>query len=176
MFDFFLVPQNVRQGTVSPTHYIVVEDTSNYSPDVLQRLSYKLCFLYYNWPGTVRVPACCQVCASALIGSLTSQAKNFMVSVRSQASLPCWTIFEASTGGKSFRQTLLSLNEVFYFKSFTFVNFFSIEFFKFFTFIHRLRFSVLFVQFVNFFYLNFRKLKMLVQPKRYFIIFFLQIF
>lgn len=61
LYDFFLVPQNVRQGTVTPTHYIVVEDTENFEPDVLQRLSYKLCFLYYNWPGTVRVPACCQV-------------------------------------------------------------------------------------------------------------------
>lgn len=60
LYDFFLVPQSVRQGTVSPTHYIVVHDTANFAPDILQRLSYKLCFLYYNWPGTVRVPACCQ--------------------------------------------------------------------------------------------------------------------
>lgn len=61
MYDFFLISQSVRQGTVSPTHYIVVEDGANFPPDVLQRLSYKMCFLYYNWPGTVRVPACCQV-------------------------------------------------------------------------------------------------------------------
>ncbi|XP_055590596.1 protein argonaute-3 [Uranotaenia lowii] len=59
-FDFFLVPQSVRQGSVSPTHYIVVHNQPDYSPDVLQRLSYKLCYLYYNWPGSVRVPACCQ--------------------------------------------------------------------------------------------------------------------
>jgi aubergine len=64
MYDFFLVPQSVRQGTVTPTHYIVVHDSANFSPDILQRLSYKLCFLYYNWPGTVRVPACCQVSLS----------------------------------------------------------------------------------------------------------------
>ncbi|XP_055640533.1 protein argonaute-3 [Toxorhynchites rutilus septentrionalis] len=59
-FDYFLVPQSVRQGSVSPTHYIVVHNQPDYSPDVLQRLSYKLCYLYYNWPGSVRVPACCQ--------------------------------------------------------------------------------------------------------------------
>lgn len=59
-FDYFLVPQSVRQGSVSPTHYIVVHNTPDLSPDILQRLSYKLCYLYYNWPGSVRVPACCQ--------------------------------------------------------------------------------------------------------------------
>lgn len=60
LYDYFLVSQNVRQGTVSPTHYIVVLDDADFPPDTLQRLSYKMCFLYYNWPGSVRVPACCQ--------------------------------------------------------------------------------------------------------------------
>ncbi|KAH8335023.1 hypothetical protein KR067_006945 [Drosophila pandora] len=61
MFDFFLVSQMVRQGTVTPTHFIVLRDDANYGPDIIQKLSYKLCFLYYNWPGTVRIPACCMV-------------------------------------------------------------------------------------------------------------------
>uniref|UniRef100_A0A1B0BUS8 Piwi domain-containing protein n=1 Tax=Glossina palpalis gambiensis TaxID=67801 RepID=A0A1B0BUS8_9MUSC len=60
LYDFFLVSQAVRQGSVSPTHYIVLRDDAQYSPDIIQRLSYKLCFLYYNWPGTIRNPACCQ--------------------------------------------------------------------------------------------------------------------
>lgn len=59
-YDFFLVSQSVRQGTVAPTHYHIVEDSSGLRPDHLQRLSYKLTHLYYNWPGTVRVPAPCQ--------------------------------------------------------------------------------------------------------------------
>ncbi|EGI70106.1 PREDICTED: protein argonaute-3 [Acromyrmex echinatior] len=59
-YDFFLVPQNVRQGTVTPTHYIVIHDSSNIETDHMQRLTYKLCHLYYNWPGTIRVPAPCQ--------------------------------------------------------------------------------------------------------------------
>jgi len=59
-FDFFLVSQSVRQGTVSPTHYNVIEDSSGLQPDHFQRLTYKLTHLYYNWPGTVRVPAPCQ--------------------------------------------------------------------------------------------------------------------
>ncbi|XP_067134684.1 piwi-like protein Ago3 isoform X2 [Centruroides vittatus] len=59
-YDFFLVSQHVRQGTVSPTHYIIVHDTNDLSPYFMQRLTYKMTHLYYNWPGTVRVPAPCQ--------------------------------------------------------------------------------------------------------------------
>merc|ERR1712059_131182 len=59
-YDFFLISQSVRQGTVNPTSYNVILDESGFSPDQLQRLSYKLTHLYYNWPGTVRVPAPCQ--------------------------------------------------------------------------------------------------------------------
>lgn len=60
LLDFFLVPQSVRQGTVNPTHYIVLHDECALKADHLQRLCYKLCHLYYNWPGTIRVPAPCQ--------------------------------------------------------------------------------------------------------------------
>ena len=60
-FDFFLVSQHVGQGTVTPTHYIVVYDDTKLKPDHIQRLSYKLTHLYYNWSGTIRVPAPCQV-------------------------------------------------------------------------------------------------------------------
>lgn len=58
--DFFLVSQHVRHGTVSPTHYIVVSGSEYFEPDHVQRLTYKLTHMYYNWPGTVRVPAPCQ--------------------------------------------------------------------------------------------------------------------
>lgn len=80
-FDFFLVSQHVRQvkyisfkkctinyqndfyaqGTVNPTHYIVLKNGCNLSVENVQRLSYKLCHLYYNWCGTVKVPAPVQV-------------------------------------------------------------------------------------------------------------------
>lgn len=59
-WDFFLVSQFVTQGTVSPTHFIVVHD-GGMKPDNLQKLAYKMTHMYYNWPGTVRVPAPCQV-------------------------------------------------------------------------------------------------------------------
>jgi len=59
-YDFFLVSQSVNQGTVNPTSYNVVKDTSGLLPKHIQALTYKLTHLYYNWPGTVRVPAPCQ--------------------------------------------------------------------------------------------------------------------
>ena len=36
-YDFFLVSQNVREGTVSPSHYRVVYDTTGLKPDHMQR-------------------------------------------------------------------------------------------------------------------------------------------
>ncbi len=61
--DFFLVPQAVNQGTVSPTHLIVLKDKHRPDSKVplnatnVQKLSYRMTHMYYNWPGTVRVPA-----------------------------------------------------------------------------------------------------------------------
>lgn len=59
-YDFLIVSQHVTQGTVSPTSYNVVYDTSGLDVDKIQRLTYKLCHMYFNWSGTVRVPAPCQ--------------------------------------------------------------------------------------------------------------------
>ncbi|XP_046667762.1 piwi-like protein Siwi [Homalodisca vitripennis] len=56
-YDFFIVSQFVNQGTVSPTSYNVIHDTIGLDPDKLQRLTYKMTHLYFNWSGTVRVPA-----------------------------------------------------------------------------------------------------------------------
>ncbi|KAM6930622.1 piwi-like protein 1 [Xenentodon cancila] len=59
-YDFYIVSQAVRFGSVAPTHYNVVYDTSGLKPDHMQRLTYKLCHMYYNWQGIIRVPAPCQ--------------------------------------------------------------------------------------------------------------------
>ncbi|XP_033236349.1 protein aubergine-like [Drosophila pseudoobscura] len=59
-YDFFLVSQAVRQGTVSPTNYNVIHDNIGLSADKLQMLSYKMTHMYYNFSGTCRVPAVCQ--------------------------------------------------------------------------------------------------------------------
>ncbi|XP_030629502.1 piwi-like protein 1 isoform X2 [Chanos chanos] len=59
-YDFYIISQAVRLGSVSPTHYNVVFDSSGLKPDHMQRLTHKLCHLYYNWQGMIRVPAPCQ--------------------------------------------------------------------------------------------------------------------
>jgi len=59
-YDFYIVSQCVRQGTVSPTSYNVIEDTLGIDANKIQRFTYKMCHMYFNWSGTVRVPAPCQ--------------------------------------------------------------------------------------------------------------------
>ena len=48
-YDFFLVSQSVRQGTVSPTHYNILYDSVGWTPDQVQKLTYLLTHLYFNW-------------------------------------------------------------------------------------------------------------------------------
>lgn len=77
-YDFFLVSQHVTQGTATPTSYNVIYDNSGLSPDRMQLLTHKLCHLYYNWTGTVRVPAVCQYAhkLSLLVGQYFHDEPN----------------------------------------------------------------------------------------------------
>uniref|UniRef100_A0A8C2UJ35 Piwi domain-containing protein n=2 Tax=Chinchilla lanigera TaxID=34839 RepID=A0A8C2UJ35_CHILA len=59
-YDFYLITQAACRGTVSPTHYNVVYDDNGLKPDHMQRLTFKLCHLYYNWQGLISIPAPCQ--------------------------------------------------------------------------------------------------------------------
>jgi len=66
--EFYLVPSEAHpnQGTATPTKYTVVVDEV-LQPDpaafnidrerILASLTYQLCFMYSNWPGSVRVPS-----------------------------------------------------------------------------------------------------------------------
>ncbi|XP_015122024.1 piwi-like protein Siwi [Diachasma alloeum] len=56
-YDFFLISQGVKQGTVSPTSYSVIYDTTGLSPDRMQLLTYKMTHIYFNCSTTMRVPA-----------------------------------------------------------------------------------------------------------------------
>lgn len=58
--SFFLIAQSVGQGTVAPTHYTILVNSTGLSTDRLQLLTFKMCHLYFNWGGTVRIPAVSQ--------------------------------------------------------------------------------------------------------------------
>lgn len=58
--DFYLVSQHVNQGTVNPTKYIVLTETGTLKLEHHQKMAYKMTHMYYNWCGTIRVPAPCQ--------------------------------------------------------------------------------------------------------------------
>ncbi|XP_047364611.1 piwi-like protein Siwi [Vespa velutina] len=77
-YDFFIVSQHVKQGTVTPTSYSVIDDTVGLDADKMQRLTYKLTHMYYNWSGTVRVPAPCQYAhkLAYLVGQYVHRAPN----------------------------------------------------------------------------------------------------
>ncbi|XP_007936292.1 piwi-like protein 4 [Orycteropus afer afer] len=59
-YDFYLISQVAHRGTVNPTYYNVIYDDNGLKPDHMQRLTFKLCHLYYNWPGLISIPAPCQ--------------------------------------------------------------------------------------------------------------------
>ena len=59
-YDFFLISQQTTQGCILPTHFFVAYDDSQLPKDVLQELTYNLCYYYYNWSGSIKVPAPCQ--------------------------------------------------------------------------------------------------------------------
>jgi len=55
-FEFYIQPQEVKQGTATPTSYQVAFGNLNV-PELIPKLTYDLCFLYANWQGAVRVPS-----------------------------------------------------------------------------------------------------------------------
>lgn len=59
--DFMLISQKVNQGTVVPSHFHMIEndlkEIDRNSIEKIKVLSYKLCYLYYNWVGSIKIPA-----------------------------------------------------------------------------------------------------------------------
>jgi len=58
--DFYLVPSIAPpNATARPTRFIVIRDDLNFSSDDIQALTNQFCYMYFNWPGPIRVPAPC---------------------------------------------------------------------------------------------------------------------
>ena len=54
-FEFYIQPQEVTQGSASPTCFHVAYGNMN-SPEFIAKFTYDLCHIYSNGQGTVRVP------------------------------------------------------------------------------------------------------------------------
>ncbi|CAD8166637.1 unnamed protein product [Paramecium octaurelia] len=59
-FDYFLIAQQVNQGTATPTHYTVLENSTKWTEDQFWKFTFYQCFNYKNWCGPVKIPACVQ--------------------------------------------------------------------------------------------------------------------
>jgi aubergine-like protein len=58
-FEWFMVAQSVNQGTAVPTRYQCLLNEQNMSMEFLEKFSYQLSHVYYNWNSTIRVPSPC---------------------------------------------------------------------------------------------------------------------
>lgn len=55
--SFYLISHYVTQGMASPTLYRIIDNDGNVDLMVIARLAFKLCYMYYNWSGGIKVPA-----------------------------------------------------------------------------------------------------------------------
>lgn len=79
--EFFMISQLVRAGCASATHYNVMFDNHNSDKKDIYKMMYKLCYLYYNWTGGIKVPAPCQYSRrlALMVGEkLTDKDKLFL--------------------------------------------------------------------------------------------------
>lgn len=76
--EFYMVGQKALQGTVVPTHYSFVYNTTDLDPNKIHELTYKLCYTYFNVSGSIRVPSLVQYATrfSAFIEELSKRGKN----------------------------------------------------------------------------------------------------
>merc|ERR1712110_1184606 len=86
--DFYLVSQSVRQGTVNPTSYNIIKNTSQLKPDHIQLLTYKLCHLLQ----LARNGAC-----------------SSSLSICPQISVSGWKLYSQKNAFRSRRTSLLPL-------------------------------------------------------------------
>ncbi|CDW90249.1 macronuclear development protein 1 [Stylonychia lemnae] len=56
-YDFFLISQACKQGVASPSHYTILFDNINSNAEDIIKLTYRLCYLYFNFSGPVKIPA-----------------------------------------------------------------------------------------------------------------------
>lgn len=55
--EFYLQPQFVNSGTATPVHYHCLYDETNIPLNILENMTYRQTYYYWNWPGPIRTPA-----------------------------------------------------------------------------------------------------------------------
>lgn len=58
-YDFFMVSHKTTVGTVTPTHYNVIQKDVDWKAEDLYQFLYNMCFMYTNWDDSISVPAPC---------------------------------------------------------------------------------------------------------------------
>lgn len=56
-FDFYLIAHRATIATALPVHYHVVANRSNLSKEQIEELTYHLCYNFFNFMGSIKVPA-----------------------------------------------------------------------------------------------------------------------
>jgi aubergine-like protein len=51
----------VTQGAAKPTHFYVAENSSLLSKEAILNFTYALCYNYYNWADSIKIPAPCML-------------------------------------------------------------------------------------------------------------------
>lgn len=54
-FEFYIQPQEVTQGSATPTCFHVAYGNLNF-PEMIPKFTYDLCHIYSNWQGIIRIP------------------------------------------------------------------------------------------------------------------------
>ena len=56
-YDFYIQPQYVNMGSATPVHYHCLFDSTNMPLEIMESITYKLTYYYWNWSGPIREPA-----------------------------------------------------------------------------------------------------------------------
>ena len=55
LFEFYIQPQEVTQGSATPTCFQVAYGNLNF-PEFIPKFTFDLCHIYSNWQGSIRIP------------------------------------------------------------------------------------------------------------------------
>lgn len=77
-FEFYLQPQWVNQGTATPTHFHVIYNSIDIPLEILEQITYRQCYYYWNWSGAIRVPAALKFAETAGKFISTNMGSNYV--------------------------------------------------------------------------------------------------